>query len=74
VAKSSQRSVDKKAWGVWFSKQRIRQRRAGKEGKSKQKVLGRENRKCLKEPTGNAWNSKWEVPGRAHRKCLEWLG
>ena len=71
MAKSSQRSVDKKAWGVWFSDQRIRQRKAGKEGKSTQEVPGRANKKCLEEHTGSAWNRKQEMPGRPHRKCLE---
>ena len=39
--------------------------------KGGQERRGRAHRKCLEEPTGNAWNSKWEMPGRAHRKCLE---
>lgn len=48
-------------------------KRAGKEGKSKQKVLGRESRKCLK--TNRKYlEQQWEMPGRAQEVPEEATG
>ena len=56
-AESGQRPVGQKAWGAWFSEQRILQSEEGRKGQEEQ--------------TGNAWNSKQEMPGTANRKHLE---